>query len=246
MPPPTATARSLDRVWLGSWIAPRHLEPEAIARCRAAYETHPARLLAIDDFLREEVAEDVGRFLREEAVYETAYGLYSAEDHEVDEATWRAAPERDRFLRFDKLSGVRPESRLGSSVLRWLRLRAAILDPRFRPLLERWTGLALGTCTRPHANAFRQGHYLRPHDDDERDRRLALVFHFSAGWRPEYGGAFEIACKNGWRQTIDARWNSFVLFDVRAGTRHRVAPLAPAAGDRARLSVGCWVHDAGR
>ena len=33
-----------------------------------------------------------------------------------------------------------------------------------------------------------------------------------------------------------------VVFDVLAETEHRVTPVEPAAGDRARLTIGGWYH----
>jgi Rps23 Pro-64 3,4-dihydroxylase Tpa1-like proline 4-hydroxylase len=41
---------------------------------------------------------------------------------------------------------------------------------------------------------------------------------------------------------VDAKYNSLVAFDTRAGTTHRVVPISEAAGTRKRLTIGGWDH----
>ena len=61
------------------WIAPQHLEPSAVATYREAFEAHPARMTVIRDFLRDEIADRLSKFLTREAEYRAEYGIYSVE-----------------------------------------------------------------------------------------------------------------------------------------------------------------------
>ncbi len=53
---------------LASWIQSQHLSADGIGAHRAAFETHTAHLLHVSDFLREDVATRISRFLSQEGV----------------------------------------------------------------------------------------------------------------------------------------------------------------------------------
>ncbi|MDQ4144023.1 MAG: 2OG-Fe(II) oxygenase, partial [Actinomycetota bacterium] len=67
----------------------------------------------------------------------------------------------------------------------------------------------------------------------------------SPAWEPRFGGELKMVDPSGNVTAIEPEYNSVVLFDVAAGTTHYVDPIPPAAGDRARLSIGGWYHKAG-
>lgn len=43
--------------------------------------------------------------------------------------------------------------------------------------------------------------------------------------------------------TVEATYNSLVVFDTRAGTKHYVVPIADGVGERKRLTIGGWYHE---
>ncbi len=230
----------IDRAWLEQWIQPRHLEADAVDTYSEAFKAHPARLLSVEDCLPEGVADSVYRFLAREAEYTTSYGLFTARGS-VSEQEWRRSADVERFFKFRKLAGVRPEFRLSRHLVSFMKLRRALIDPRFKGYLERLTGMRLGSCSQPYAHAYGSGDYLRRHDDDFDDRCLTLVLYLSKRWRPELGGAFHMVGGNGNEARLEAGYNTLVLFDVTAKTEHFIAPISPAA-EALRLSIGCWYH----
>ena len=64
----------IDYAWLNDWIQPQHLQGAAIESYKRAFASHPARLLVLKDFLRDEVAEKLSRFLSQEARFKSVYG----------------------------------------------------------------------------------------------------------------------------------------------------------------------------
>ena len=161
----------------------------------------------------------------------------------VDE--WEAASAEDRFFRFDKLRGVRPESALDPSTLTYMRFRAWVSEPPFRTFMENLTGVPLGPSDDFGAHRFRPGDFLRDHDDDNRGRRISLVMYLTPGWHPEYGGALTMQHPGGSDvSTVHAGFNSMVVFDVAVGSRHRVESISERAGDLGRCTFGGWFPDA--
>ena len=69
------------------------------------------------------------------------------------------------------------------------------------------------------SHSMTAGDFLKQHDDNNRNRRLALVLYLSPDWKPEYGGSLKIADPAGdGESTVAANYNSLVAFDTLAGT----------------------------
>src|SRR5215471_7608893 len=166
----------IDPRWLSTWVQPRHLDESTLGEFRREFASHPARLLVVKDFLDERVATELSRFLGAEATFEVVHGLYSSKDNEASEGVWRRADEQDRFFRFARLTGVSPASRLSRGVREFLRFRAALLDPRFGALFEALSGLSLASPSL-NVHAMGAGDFLKIHDDQVGQRRLAFVFY---------------------------------------------------------------------
>lgn len=226
---------------LRAWIQPQHLEPAALAGYRAAFGSHPARMTVIRDLFREDVADRLSRFLRNEAEYRTEYGIYSVEGA-VPEERYAAAEESDRFFRLDRLAGIPPKHRMSMNALTYLKLREAFQQPAFESFFQELTGLALGASDDFGVHSMRVGDYLRPHADDNKDRALALVIYLAPEWSPSFGGSLHLMHPGGDETRVDADYNSMVVFDVLAGTSHFVAPVEPSSGDAARVTIGGWYH----
>lgn len=91
------------------------------------------------------------------------------------------------------------------------------------------------------AHAYRRGGHLGPHDDraiDESGRRsVALVWHGSQTWSPEWGGQLHFV-ESGERLT--PKLGTLHLFDVIARNRHEVTPVR---GPETRYSLGGWLYE---
>lgn len=231
---------------LTALVQPQHLDDEATRAYRARFEASPARFVVLEDFLVPGVAERLSRFLDGEAEFATEYGLYGIDDRRVDEREWLAADDAARFFRFAKNVGTRPEFQLSDNALTYLRFRTTFQrSDELRALFEAMTGLELAASDDFGSHSMQAGDFLRTHDDDNRNRRLALVLYLSPGWRPEFGGSLEVVDGDGEASIVEARFNSLVAFDTRAGTTHRVLPISDAAGERRRLTIGGWYHRPG-
>ena len=213
---------------------------------RSAFEAQPARYFVVEDFLVPAVAERLSRFLGSEADFATEYGLYGIDDRPVSAEEWMAADARARFFRFSKLVGTPPEFQLSDNSLAYLRLRSTFQgSDELRRFFEAATGIELAKSADFGSHSMGAGDFLNAHDDDNRNRRLALVVYLSPDWKADYGGSLKIVDGDGNESTVEARYNSLVAFDTRAGTTHYVVPIADAAGTRRRLTIGGWYHDPG-
>jgi len=229
----------MDTERLGAWIDARHLDDAALAGYRAAFAADPAKMLMVRDFLRAEVAERLAGFMAHDADFATEYGLRSQETGVGAEA-WEAAPKDDRFFRFGKLRGIKPEAALSDDALSYMRFRTFVTEQPFHDLFEAMTGLPLGASDDFGLHAFRAGDFLDDHDDANKDRRVALVMYLTPGWQPEFGGALFMEDPGGNVRRFDAGYNSLAVFDTRAGTTHRVGVVDGDAGDLARHTFGGW------
>lgn len=235
----------LDRRRLGPWIQAPHLDDAAIERYRAAFTSHPARLVVIRDFLVPEMAERLSRFLATEAEFQTQYGIYSVEGA-VSEDAWRSASEEDRFFRLGKLVGTAPQFQTSPSALAYVQFRMTFQRPEFRAFFEAVTGMPLGWSDDFGAHAMGDGDYLKPHSDDNLSRQLALVLYLTPGWKADFGGVLEVQHQDGGTSAVVPDYNSLVAFDVLSAPTHLVRPIkAPPAGPSHRLTIGGWYRKAG-
>lgn len=234
---------TLDRTALEPWIQPQHLEEDALASSGASLDAHPAKLHVLRDLLVADKAERLSRFLRDEAEYETEYGIYSVEDA-VDAERFEAAPEDDRFFRLSRLHGVPSEHQFSPNALGYLQFRQALQTEAFRGFFESVSGLPLASSDDFGVHSMRTGDFLRHHTDDNKDRRLALVLYLTPGWRAEYGGVLSMVDGLGATHRIEAEYNSIVMFDVQAESAHEVLPVESTSNGLARLSIGGWYHRA--
>jgi hypothetical protein len=230
----------MDNAALSPWIRSGHLEEAALGSYREAFANDPAKMIVLKHVLTSDVATQLETFMADGADYSTEYGLYSRPDEPVAAEAWDAAATDDRFFRYSKLTGIRPEAALSDPTLTYMRFRAFVTEPPFKDLLEAITGVELGPGDNFGVHAFHAGDFLLDHDDSSKNRRIAFVMYLSRGWRPEYGGALFMEDPRGVVRTFDAEYNSMVVFDTLAGTTHHVGRIEAAAGDRARRTFGGW------
>lgn len=226
---------------LETWIQPQHLEDATLARYRDSFTTHPARLVVLTDFLVDRVAERLSRFLDSEAEFQTEYGCYSKEGG-MTEAEWLAADEPDRFFRLRKLVATPQRFRMSPNALTYLQFRKAFQSTQMRAFFEQISGLTLGWSDDFGAHLMIEGDFLRPHSDDNRDRRLALVIYLSKGWRKEHGGLLRLAHPDGHFTEVEPNYNTVIAFDVLASPAHVVMEVTAAPNSWQRFTIGGWYH----
>ena len=227
---------------LSTWIQPQHLQEDVLFSYRKSFEEHPARFVVLKQFLTDPMAERLAKFLKDEAEFRSEYGLYSVEDEAVSEEKWQVATDEDRFFRLSKITGAPPQYRLSPNMLTYLQFRRAFQTEGFKSFFEELSGMELGWSDDFGSHSMKAGDFLRAHNDDNRNRRIALVIYLTPGWEPAFGGTLNIVDAQGRASKVEAEYNSMVVFDVAAGTTHFVEPIDPAAADRTRLTIGGWYH----
>lgn len=230
---------------LGSWIQPRHLQNEAIKHHHQLFTSHPARLLVIKQFLLDEVAESLSRFLTDEAAFTLSHGLYSnANRHgnvpDIGEQAWREAEPRNRFYRFSEIIGALAEYRSSANLTAFRNFVAALKGDAFRAYFEEVSGIDLGPTPLVNAYSYSVGDFLSLHTDDVKDKRLSFVFYLSPQWEPGFGGTLHLIDPDGNVLQISPEHNNLLIFDVTARTEHFISPVEASAGDKARMTISGW------
>jgi Rps23 Pro-64 3,4-dihydroxylase Tpa1-like proline 4-hydroxylase len=87
-----------------------------------------------------------------------------------------------------------------------------------------------------------RGDFLRPHSDDNLDRRLAIVIYLSQHWERRFGGVLRVVHNDGSFTEVEPEYNSMIAFDVLTAPAHLVLPIDDSADEQARLSIGGWYH----
>lgn len=234
-----------DQARLKDWVQPRHLQPDSIESYRRDFTSHPARLLVLKDFLLDPVAEKLGRFLSSEARFEPAYALYANNVKDgnlsgVSPAAWSEAGEEEQFYRFSDYAGVLDEFQLSPNRTVFQQFFAALRNDGFKLFFEEVSGLELGPSPLINAYSYRPGDFLSLHTDDVKSKRLSFVFYLSPHWERRFGGLLHMLDDKGGVTEVDPDYNSLVVFDVAARTRHFIDRVEPCAGERARLTISGW------
>lgn len=235
-----------DRESLKEWVQSTHLQPDAIEACRQAFISHPARALVLKNFFLDPVAEKLNRFLSNEARFELAYGLYSKNQKDgnvsgVSPSTWIAAAEKEKFYRFSDYSGVLNDSQVSSNQLLFKEFFSALRTNEFKLFFEAISGLELGAPPLINAYSYKAGDFLGHHTDDVKSKRLSFVFYLSTHWERRFGGLLNLIDQVGNVTEVAPDYNSLVIFDVAARTKHFISPVEQCAGDRARLTISGWL-----
>ena len=114
-------------------------------------------------------------------------------------------------------------------------------SPEYLAFVRQLTGDARIRRVNAQATRYRPGHFLRYHDDEDRDegRLYAYVLNLTREWQADWGGLLQFVDASGRVQdTFLPRWNTLSLFAVPAG--HAVSLVAPwARGER--LAITGWL-----
>lgn len=232
-----------------SWIQDTHWQQDSIDSYRRTFESHPANLLVLRNFLKSDSAARLGAFLQSEAQYETLHGLYSnMKNHpqglaNATEADWMAAEESDRFYRLRKFVGLSRDSRLTPNLVAYMKFRNAFNELAFRQFFISVTGLNLNLNEATfHSFMMKPGDFLKHHDDTGNNSyHVAFVLYLTPEWQPDFGGELQMFDPNGRVTAVWPEYNSLVLFKVNPRTKHQVAPIKGNA-DIGRVTISGWMH----
>ena len=231
-----------------SWVQNTHYDNGAIEAYHRAFVSHPAHLLVIRNFLVADGAEKISRFLESEAQYETLYGLYSTMNSNpqglanATEDDWSNAEESDRFYRLRKFVGISRELQLTPNLVAYMKFRNAFNNPEFRRFFIAVTGLSLDPNEATfHSFIMKPGDFLRDHDDNGANYRLAFVLYLNPHWESRLGGELHMVDPQGKVTKIEPEYNSLVLLrsTKRLNTLSPRFKLVPAIKAERLLAGGC-------
>ena len=170
------------------------------------------------------------------------YGLYSTGASRVQSDAFSEAGDDDRFYRFRSMVGVDPASGLSDTTFAYMQLRRGLQSGAGGRYFETISGLELAVADDFNPHRMEAGDYLRPHNDQNNNRRVAIVIYLSPGWTPEYGGTLVVVDQDDRSHTVPAKYNSIVIFETAGHKHHYVETIDEQAGERARLTLGGWYH----
>jgi hypothetical protein len=230
---------------LDNWIQTVHLTLDSVQQYRKAFASHPARALVLKNVLLDSEAENLSKFLADEAEFELAYGLYAHDAKDgnrsgVSPAEWLAAEAYQRFYRFSDFAGVLNEAGPTPNRTVFQEFLSALRGDASRRFFESISGLELGPAPLINAYSYRTGDFLSEHTDNVKGKRLSFVFYLSGGWETRFGGLLHLIHPDGRLTTVEPDYNSLVVFDVAAQTGHFINPVEESAGARARLTISGW------
>ena len=226
------------------WVQPQHLTPEAVAQTRAGFESHPAHIARLSDFLHAEKIEKLSRLAREDVEYRRMRGVFDGLHRQISEEDFANASDENRFFQMDQMEKLRLKEGVKPSldVLLYVKFQEFFHDPRFAAFLRAMTGLDLDAPSTFLVNSLRQGDYIRAHNDvhaERRLRRLGFIIYLSPDWKPEYGGALRMRSHQKQDSLWEVEYNAFAFFDVMGHREHEVYPVLPTAPLN-RVSFNGW------
>lgn len=219
------------------------LEPDAV---RSALETHG--YAQIDPFL---ATEDAARLETElDALVDWDFAVTSAKGPvviEADELRTMSPAQRGNML-----ETLRRQARSGYSMAYYRRdvLPAErgvagdfgqwIQTPAFLDLMRILTGDTSLVRADAHASLYREGSYLRTHDDTYagKSRRFAYVLNLTRDWTADCGGLLHFVEDERVVATLTPRFNTLSLF--RVPRTHFVSQVASYAAAK-RIAITGWL-----
>lgn len=227
---------------LSEWIEPQHLTPSGIEAFKSSLAKSPPYGVYLDNFLKEDIISKITKAVENEAEFIELYLLHSSEERVNQETFWQAAPE-NRFLYRRYVHEEKEEFRMSKNWIAYKKFCSWVgtLLPRYLELLnENPLKIAF---QRTHSHQYR--HFLNPHTDTSRGRKLCTILYLSPRWTPQYGGALVLeGVNNGEQKRIEALPNRLVIFYPMENTEHYVERHTEEAKDANRISHVAWFTDA--
>jgi len=222
---------------LRKWIQPQHLQSSSITRLKNASTEEFNNGVLLDDFFLEEHIDALQKVIDEEAIYKEHFKLFTEKDP-VPKEVFMKAPEEERFLFRRYIHEVKPEYRKSKN---WKKYREfqmfyQFIFPSYLKMFADYPLLLDGHFTHSHQDI----HYLKPHCDKARKRKVCTVLYLSRGWKPEYGGELHMACNSKNEKIIYPQCNRLLLFFPSQTSPHYVARHTEIAKHKTRTCHVAW------
>ena len=223
-------------------VNPLHLQQKQHQLYQRQYQTHPASLVVIDDFLQPEFASQCAQFLQSQAVYKDVYRLYKNEQGADSKQAWSNASPSERFFFYQMLDSTQGNVPIGHQGLSFLKLRQFLHANEFKIYLQALVGHELGQATPINVHRMQAQHFLHKHDDRNGNRRLAFILYLSQTWKTEFGGQLHLIDRQEQKHSIAPNFNRLLVFDVTKHDHHYIESIVNPRPDTAinRLSINGW------
>ena len=219
--------------------------------------------LAIDNFLQDDVAEQIHSACVDSVPYEIQYVLDGKYQSMSRAEAAQSSPEQQRAINARIMAAASQgvgflydgylKSRVKTTADSMLNDKLIFLHDVFRKigsedilsLISRITGETGINGAEPQYTRYNPGHFLTRHRDvvGGRDRRIAFVLGFTKDWHPDWGGLLQFYREDGTpRDAWTPRFYVLSIFDV--SHIHAVTYVTPFAG-AARYSLTGWFVDRG-
>jgi Rps23 Pro-64 3,4-dihydroxylase Tpa1-like proline 4-hydroxylase len=216
-----------------------NMDRARLTQSKSAYCEHPLRLVQIENFLQNPIAEGVSRFLTSQAAFGPIYGLHDVPKHVVDHDKWLASSEDNRFFHYEMLASIVDE-KPSRDTLDFLKLRQFLSSDAFCEMARQIVNEPLASVSEARVHRLRFGHYLRHHNDRSGARKIAYILYLSRDWEKRFGGKLTLIGEGDLQQQVEPVFNSLVLFDVTRHKQHFIEALTQHARDFARDTIGGW------
>ena len=226
------------------YINQHYLLPEEVSRTAENFIRSDISLLRLPNFLVSKFALSCSRFLSCDTTYTNTYGIFSKQPPTVNEATWLASTEEERFFFYQILNGTKSEA-ISLNAMNFLKLRKLLRSEFFRSYIASLTELNLVSTSAMLVHRMHKGHYLKRHNDRSHNRKLAFILYMSPDWLPECGGELKIVDNQGFETSVQPCYNSLVLFDVSKHQYHYVSEVLDSSEQmpnhrNGRISINGW------
>lgn len=225
---------------LGALMNERHLIGSQMEVYRDQFRQHPLKIIQIRNCLKPKIADQIAKYLAEEAQYSTIYGLYSRKPHQVDETEWLNAPDEDRIFIYDMIDRSEQPPGFAPTLLQYLKLRKLVDTEAFRSFAMHVCDISVNRTNVAVTHKFDENQFLRRHNDKSGNRKIAFILYLTPNWQSEYGGALHIVGKSNEEAYFQPEFNSLVMFDVQGHDYHEIQQLKQLPDGVARYTLGGW------
>lgn len=222
---------------LNDWLAAKHAAgPPKFPKDATAAQK--AAAVVIDGLMRPELLRHLLPVF-EGSAWKDIYGLRGKESA-VSIDQYDAASPEERIYHHAALVD-RSAGSPGS--IAWLFFAKFFKSTEFMNFVNSASGVEATHFQGYRCHIMQRHHYFRPHRDIGRRRALCGVFYVGDGWRPGYGGEFEMLRGGETIDLVSPLANRLLLFRPRLASQHAVRQMTSEAGDWKRKSISLWWAD---
>ena len=223
---------------LENWIQPQHLNVEGIERVSYELLETPAKTAVLDEFLAPEQFDTLTALFHGDGAFQQKYKRKGHHAH-ISEAEFEAVGSDKQFLTHLQLEGPALGREMHQSVLLDLLFRRFLGGPAKR-FFSACLNAPINVVEHINAKILGNEHFLKPHSDSVKDRKLCCVLYMSTDWAPSLGGRFELYLDKKIVRTIDPIANRLIIFQPGTQYLHAVEKFTEAGRDWRRCNYSFW------